>query len=267
MTHSVAFLHSTGLGPFMWAPYLPCAGDAPTRTPFNLGYAPGSELTPPARAGLADDAAHLEAALRDGGPVHLVAHSWGATVALELARRRGLDVRSLWLYEPVLFGALAQRTGSLDADTATDLAAVLREFRHAPAYEGGTDGWLRRFVAYWNGPGAWDAMAERARHAMRRVGWKMFQEVRSTFDDVPSFEAFRLDLPVTLVVGGRSPRPARAMSHLLALLLPDARVHALPGLGHMGVLDGGPQVAALLRDHLRSVHGGRRDVGVAGGWS
>ena len=43
MTRHVVFIHSTGLGPFMWAPYKEAAGDARVHMPVNLGYAPGSE--------------------------------------------------------------------------------------------------------------------------------------------------------------------------------------------------------------------------------
>lgn len=248
---TVAFIHSTGLGPFMWTPYLQCAGNAPTRAPFNRGYAPDDVLAPPAVCGLADDAAHLAARLADAGPVHLVAHSWGATVALEIARAQMLDVRSLWLYEPVLFGALAADPATLDAATAADLLAVVRSFRHTSLDEAGTEAWLRDFVAYWNGPGAWDGMSQRAWQAMRRVGWKMYQEVRSTFEDTSSFEAFRLDLPVTLVLGGKSPRPARAMTRRLAQVMPRAQVRELTALGHMSVLTHPADIAPLLRAHLQ----------------
>ena len=47
MTSTVVFLHSTGLGPFMWTPYQNLAGDAKVLTPFNRGYGPGDEVARP----------------------------------------------------------------------------------------------------------------------------------------------------------------------------------------------------------------------------
>lgn len=255
MTTTVAFIHSTGLGPFMWAPYLGCAGSLPVAAPFNLGYAPHEPLSSRERVSLADDAAHVAQSLRTAGPVHLVAHSWGATIALEMARTRLVDVQSLWLYEPVLFGSLVADEAALDADTATDLRLVVQGFRETSRDLGGTEPWLRAFIDYWNGPGAWDAMSEKAREAMRRVGWKMSQEVRATFEDVAPFEAYRVDVPLTLVTGGRSQRPARAMSRQLAKVNPQAQLHEIEGLAHMSVLDRPDRLGPLLQSHLS--HGQR----------
>lgn len=250
MSSTVAFIHSTGLGPFMWAPYVGCVGEVPTATPFNLGYLPGRSLDPPRRTGLADDVAFLRDQLSPLGPVHLVAHSWGATVALELARSRSLPVQSLWLYEPVLFGALAHSAGALDGATAADLQSVLADFRGVGEQEGGRESWLRSFIDYWNGAGAWDLMSERARQAMRRVGWKMYQEVCATFEETSSFDIYRMDIPITLVAGRLSQRPARAMVQRLAAVMPHARLHEVDGLGHMGVLDSPSVVEPLLRGHF-----------------
>lgn len=260
MSSTVAFIHSTGLGPFMWAPYVGCVGEAPTATPFNLGYLPGQSLQPPSRTGLADDVAFLRHQLSPHGPVHLVAHSWGATVALELARSRSLPVQSLWLYEPVLFGALAHVAGALDSATAGDLQSVLAEFREVGEEEGGRESWLRSFIDYWNGAGAWDLMSERARQAMRRVGWKMYQEVRATFEETYSFDIYRMDIPVTLVAGRLSQRPARAMVQCLAALMPQARLHDVEGLGHMGILDRPAVVEPLLRGHFAGLEVAQAEV-------
>lgn len=252
MTTTVAFIHSTGLGPFMWSPYRTAAGSLPSLAPFNLGYEPGREVQAPQRAALADDVAHLATQLPQDAPLHLVAHSWGATIALALARSRPQQVASLWLYEPVLFGALLNERASLDDPTRRDLDAVVAGFEDVTDATGGGEDWLRRFTDYWNGEGAWAAMSDKARQAMRRVGWKMYQEVRSTFEDADDFDRFRVQVPVTLVVGARSQRPARAMSQQLAARLPSARLHHVPSLAHMSVLDRADALAPLLADHLRS---------------
>ena len=50
-----------------------------------------------------------------------MAHSYGGFAALTLAMDASVPVRSLWLYEPVLFGSLhakAAVAGALPADAA-----------------------------------------------------------------------------------------------------------------------------------------------------
>lgn len=246
----LVFLHSTGLGPFMWKPYLGRVTGASEFTPCNRGYAPDDRIERFTTSGLKDDVAHVLTQVPSDEPVHLVAHSWGATVALELALGGRLTVASMWLYEPVLFGSLLDVAHELDPATRGDLQRVVDAFRQVGDADGGGEAWLESFVDYWNGPGAWQAMGERARDSMRGVGWKMFQEVRGVFEDVRPFEDYRLDIPVTLVAGGRSPRPARAMSRRLAAELPGATLQEIEHLGHMAVLHAAGDLMPLLQAHL-----------------
>lgn len=96
MTQHFVFIHSTGLGPFMWTPYKDALADARVHLPINLGYASGSEVTRPHIVGLAEEVDGLCAQLGPlDGDVHLVGHSYGGLVALELARSGRLPVRSL----------------------------------------------------------------------------------------------------------------------------------------------------------------------------
>lgn len=246
----LVFIHSTGLGPFMWKPFLGRIEGAVEWTPTNRGYAPGERIERPQPSRLQDDVDHLLQQIPSEEPVHLVAHSWGATLALDLAVTGRLPVASLWLYEPVLFGSLARDADRLDDATRSELDDVLRGFRGVSEADGGHEAWLESFVDYWNGRGAWQAMGERARDSMRAVGWKMFQEVRGVFEDVRPFADYRTAVPVTLVVGGQSPRPARAMVQRLAEEMPHAvRVDVGP-LGHMGVLHAAPLVVPTLIDHM-----------------
>lgn len=249
----LVFLHSTGLGPFMWKPYLGQVEGATEFAPCHRGYAAQDRIERFSPIGLKDDVEHALRQVPSDEPVHLVAHSWGATVALELARSGRLPVASMWLFEPVLFGSLLDVMDELDLPTQADVQQVVRGFRQAGAPEGGTEAWLEAFVDYWNGPGAWQAMGERARDSMRVVGWKMSQEVRGVFEDVRPFEDYGLDIPVTLVVGGRSPRPARAMVRQLAAVMPGATVQQLDHLGHMAVLHAAVDLLPLLRGHFEQL--------------
>src|SRR5687767_13499687 len=107
---AVLFVHSTGTFPLMWAAVPPEAiGGLPAIFPANLGYPPHPPVARGERVALTDEVAHLlghvPAAVER---LHVVAHSYGATVALAaLPQLRG-RLASLFLAEPVLFGALAK---------------------------------------------------------------------------------------------------------------------------------------------------------------
>jgi pimeloyl-ACP methyl ester carboxylesterase len=62
-------------------------------------------------------------------------------------------------------------------------------------------------------------------------------------------EAFRgLDMPVLLMLGGKTRPSARAVARLLAATLPRAELQEFPELGHMGpVTDPEPVNAAIAR--------------------
>ena len=255
MTRHVVFIHSTGLGPFMWAPYREAAGEARVHVPVNLGYAPGGELTRPQTVGLAEEVDALCKQLGAlEGDVHLVGHSYGGLVALELARSGRQTVRSLYLYEPVLFASLRERVDDITSEAANDVRSMYAN-RHFfdDAEHGGDEAWLEQFVDYWNGAGAWGAMPPKAKAAMRRVGWKMHLEVRAIATQARPFEDYAMPIPTTVVSGGRSTAASREMSRLLADQMPMAQGHVLPGLGHMGVMERPDKVAATLVQHLQQV--------------
>jgi pimeloyl-ACP methyl ester carboxylesterase len=104
------------------------------------------------------DVAHVVALLqRLEHPVHLVGHSYGGFVALLAAKATPERVRSLVLYDPTAFGTLGP---TADADATAELARI--DFRW-DATDAGRERWLRLFVDYWGGDGAWGALREEAR--------------------------------------------------------------------------------------------------------
>ena len=56
--------------------------------------------------------------------------------------------------------------------------------------------------------------------------------------------------PTRLVVGQRSPEPARAIVYELAHLLGDAHVRMLPQAGHMSPITHPVEIAALVAEHM-----------------
>ena len=257
MTLSV-FLHSTGTSPEMWAGVPNEVTEGTTKvTPLHLGYPPGALLPRGRACGPQDDAAHVLSQLPAGDEdIHLFAHSYGCVVAQELSSRLTGRLRSVFLFEPVIFQALAS-----DQSAPEEAAAEARAFIEHPWFarddeKGGTEEWLEFFIDYWNKPGSWSRMPDALRDFSRRSGWKMYQEVRSCFFGVPSFEAYQIaSLPCTLLMGERTTTASRAMTRGLARTYPSAALIELPKTGHMAPITHAPLVYEAMRQHMKRCGG------------
>ncbi|HYK02083.1 MAG TPA: alpha/beta hydrolase [Thermoanaerobaculia bacterium] len=191
------------------------------------------------------DVAFLESLLTDGEPVHLVGHSYGGFLALKLALQRPELVRSIAVYEPVAFGVLDP--GELD-EVRNTVSTV--EWRPGP--DGSDEAWLRSFIDWWNGAGAWDRLPEETRKGFRAVGWKVFQEVMTLGADTTDAATYGTIAVPTLLLGGeRTPLTERRVVERLGVALPRATVRLFPGVGHMGPITHTPLVNGAIAAHLQ----------------
>ncbi len=254
MTTSL-FLHSTATMPAMWSGVPDdVIGDTHKLAPTNLGYPPNPLLARGTPASAHDDAAAILAALPEGD-VHIYAHSYGGTVALTLIEALGPRLKSLFLFEPVLFGALLN---DRSVDTGPEGLAEAEALRDARPWflddaHGGDEAWIELFIDYWNRPGTWQRMPPAQQAWTRQVAWKMYQEVKSVFTGMTRFDAFPLRVPTTLVTGERSPKAAQAMVRALAQVNPGVRVVTLEGAGHMAPLTHAAKVNALMQEHVQAM--------------
>ena len=252
---AVLFIHSTGTGPFLWAGVPDAAlGGREKLLPANLGYPPNAPVERGRTVVAQDDAAEVVKAVPQATTrVHLVAHSYGALVALHAVPALAGRLVSVFLYEPVLFGALA---ASSDADP--EAVAQARSFGAHPWFlhdvdKGGRAEWLEMFIDYWNRPGSWSKMPDPMRELSLALGWKMFQEVRACFFDETPFDGLRLSAPSTIAFGDRTTRASRAMSRALARSQPGARLVELSGINHMAPLTQPARVHEELARHMSSI--------------
>jgi pimeloyl-ACP methyl ester carboxylesterase len=179
-------------------------------------------------------------------PADVVGHSYGGLLGLQLALAQPERVRSLALFEPVAFGIL----GDADADARAELAL--------PAYRadaaGVDEAWLEAFVDWWNGPGAWAALAEPTRAGFRAVAWKVYQEVATLMADTTDRARYATIAVPTLLMGGGRTRETEARTlRRLAEALPDARLEVFPEMGHMGPITHADAVNAAIAAHLAAV--------------
>ncbi len=166
--------------------------------------------------------------------VHLVGHSYGGLLALAVAYRGLVPVRTVVAYEPVAFGVLAAAgdTVGLDALKAADPDGTAFQLR-----ADGLEGWMRRFIDFWNGAGFWDAMPAAAQAPYLAAKQKVYAEVNSLLSepyDLANYAAIRAR--VLLLSGGKSPLPARRVCAVLAAVIPGAQEQCFADAGHVGPL-------------------------------
>lgn len=194
--------------------------------------------------------------------VHLVGHSYGAAVALQMALMHGSRVRSLTLYEPVPFGLLSadrgeQAPGRLEIETVALRVADLVE-------SGRLHDAARLFTNYWADGDAWgpaDA-AQRERIASR------MPTVRRHFAALLGLrwsaqQVRRLQMPVLLMHGTRTREPARALAWQLAATLPRVTTVPLPGAGHLGPMSHEAMVVSTFVARIRQQLAASRPLAMA----
>lgn len=217
---------------------------------FGAGKSPAWPTDGPVL--LRDEVALLEPVLaRAGEPFSLVAHSYGAAVALIAAMERPERIRALALYEPVLFSLLdAESPPPNDADGIR--AAVADAVAALEARD--PEGAARCFVDYWMGAGAWERTPQARRAPIVASissvgGWG-----EALIAEPTPLKAFsRLDAPVLYMIGKDSPASSRGVARLLTRALPNVEVLEFEGLGHMGPVTHPEVVNEAIADFLERV--------------
>ncbi len=209
----------------------------------------------PAPGGLtvSDYAGHAAALLErlDAAPAHVVAHSSGTVIALQLALEHPALVRTLCLCEPPLLDTLADPA---DRELLGAMLGPVIGAAMAATGRGDLPAAFDTFMTAVCGPAYRDVMAatvgtdvlEAAEHG---CGYFFTDEIAAmnawTFD---AADAAGIRQPVLLVQGGASPPPVHRLVARLASLLAGATIATVDGAGHLLPLTAPADLARLIGD-------------------
>ncbi len=227
-------LHCSTGSSRQWASLAAALGDGRrVIAPDLLGYGDNPPWPRGQPVSLDDEVSRLMPLLEcQDEPVDVVGHSFGAAVALKLALLRPHRVRSLCVYEPVLFGLLREDAAS-DAARAQIHAISTRVDRALT--RGAIEAAAALFIDFWSGDGAWKSMPQSRRDGVRARIEKVRADFEALFTEQITLAALRrLHVPVLCLSGKRSPAVARRVADLLTSTLPDVRSRRFVQAGHMG---------------------------------
>ena len=247
----VIALHCSGAGAGQWR-YLAEAlgGRYEVIAPEHYGSESTGPWTGEHVFTIADEAARAIALIdQSKDKVHLVGHSYGGGVALDVALARPDRIASMALYEPSAFHLLRQM-GEPGVEAYAEITGIARRICRG-VVTGDYRGAVAAFVDYWNGPGAWDTMRPAAQNALIRWAPKGPLDFQALIDNPTPADAYRsLAAPVLILRGEHAPVPTRVIADVLSDLLPASRIIAIAGAGHMGPFTHAPEVSALIVRHI-----------------
>lgn len=181
---------------------------------------------------------------RAGGPVHLVGHSYGALVCLDLALCGLMPLMSLTLIEPVAFGLLRQ-AGEL---SLYEQFATIRDdyFR---SFESGDREAARQIVDYLDMPGRFASLPPRAREQIIAKTPTHISDMRSKFDPTTA-SLGNILLPTRVVRGGRTTPALLRCADILSRALANASLHTIGDAGHFMTTTHSAELAEHIADHV-----------------
>jgi pimeloyl-ACP methyl ester carboxylesterase len=189
----------------------------------------------------------LRVALLPGETFHLVGHSYGGAVALQLARWRPHRLRSLALYEPVAVHLLAPgHAGRVQFESVSD------ELQRC-VDRGDTALGAQGFIDYWSGAGAFAQLPGKVQLQLAGLAPKTVLDFAGVLREPSRADDYRgIHVPVCLFEGTTGPRPPRDVLDVLAETLPHVRRHRVDA-GHMAPVTHGWLVNPVLECFIRGV--------------
>ncbi|MDP1740181.1 alpha/beta fold hydrolase [Polaromonas sp.] len=224
-----------------------------TITTSLSGYGKTQERRKPGGTHMEDEMDVLEAVLyRADAPVHLVAHSFGAWVALSMAIRRSPKLMSMTLLEPTAFNLLG-----LGGESALNREVHAMTDRYMTDWESGNQQAVRHVIDFYGETGTFDAYPPAVQEKLigqtptNILDWKT-----GYADPMKLADLAAVKVPTLVVCGGSSHRAMQRCNQLLVDRLPRAQIMTLEGANHFMIGSHASALAHAIEQHTRAVTSG-----------
>jgi pimeloyl-ACP methyl ester carboxylesterase len=221
-----------------------------TITTSLSGYGKTQERRTPGGPHMQDEMDVLEAVLAKANtPVHLVAHSFGAWVALSLAVHRKPNLLSLTLLEPTAFNLLTTNGES----ASSDQVRAMKE-RYVTAWCSGDQKAVRHVIDFYGGVGTFDAYPHVVQEKVIAQTPTNILDWDSGYSEVPEQQDFgTVNVPTLVICGSSSHLAMQHCNKLLVDRLPQAQLMALDGANHFMIVTHAAELTLQINQHIRAV--------------
>ncbi len=182
-----------------------------------------------------------------GEPVHLVAHSSGASNSYQILKDRADQILSATLFEPVCFQLL-----NLAGDPLFEEPVKMGDDYRAAMDAGEPDKAMACLVDGWaQSEGAWDGLPDMIKDLMRVGVGKSYHEWRRNQVEHPNGEEWgSVTVPILLFKGSLTISSMHGVCELLCEALPGCRYIEIEGAGHMSPFTHAAAALPHIKEHL-----------------
>lgn len=223
-------------------------------TPDLAGYGKSDSKVLNLNSTLEDRAAPIvETILGIAEPVHIVAHSFGASIAVYLAQTIPEHIRSVTMFEPVI-PALLRDTGKVeDLELLADLLALSDVIRGSGARVG-----MESFVDFWSQSDKWKGLSEPVRKNLESLAAIVYQDFVEAYFNVDPGHFDNIDYagPCALMYGANTTTQAVRMCEIISQKLPRATLDTLAGMGHMATYTHSTELFTRIHKHINALEKG-----------